>query len=78
MAKLDIVQAQLLADNKDTAKVCSALLMLCMDNYRKRIFTLPLDDQDSSHKLHLAMARLDGMKSLIKDFELAIDAETRR
>lgn len=78
MAKLDLAQAQLLADNKDVAKVCSQLMQLCMDNYRKRIFTLPLDEDDSARKLHTAMARLDGMKALIKDFELALDAETRR
>ncbi len=78
MAKLNIADAQLMADNKDVVKACENLLQLCADFHLARLTSLDISNPEAIHDLLVAKARLDGMRALITDFSGRWQAEIRK
>ncbi len=78
LAKLNIGDSQLMADNKDVVKACENLLALCVDFHKERLSTIDISKPECMHELLVQRARIDGMKTLAADFAQAWVRETKR
>lgn len=71
MANLSISQKYLIAESGDVVKACLVLMNEVVQRHVNRLVSEPLDEH-AGIRLMLIKSNIDGMKTLIKEFEQAV------